>query len=437
MTQLRGNTALIGDDSLEGWALVGSGGFGHVYRAKHKDWGFHVAVKLLSDGIGCLMKERTLFEEASHMNQSSCEFVLRLYGIYEGCPPVTGASVQQGIVMEFMRRGSVQSLLKDLSGPPPWPLVFRLAHQVSLAMNFLHVRNLVHHDLKPSNVLLSDDLNAKLSDFGLCRVSTSALSSTKHVTEDVGGSYKYMPPEAFEASYEPVRAFDRYSYGILLWALVTGKEPYPVADFSLVALRIPLGDRPPCEDVDQKVEGLRELHDLMKACWHQRPSVRPSFKECTEVTERVFSRHRTGIHDAVHQVLTRLKSEVRTELSEKNKEWKHVSPSFSPEQPEHVTGTEQPSEQVRLHDSLMTSGAEIIQNISGVTALAERLGDMVPGETYSLILSKNTNQDKMRVLYHTTFRSGGVKVKAAFYDILRMHQPRLLERLTESFYASP
>ncbi|XP_078480838.1 receptor-interacting serine/threonine-protein kinase 3-like [Lampetra planeri] len=389
MTQLRGNTALIGDDSLEGWALVGSGGFGHVYRAKHKDWGFHVAVKLLSDGIG------TLFEEASHMNQSSCEFVLRLYGIYEGCPPVTGASVQQGIVMEFMRRGSVQSLLKDLSGPPPWPLVFRLAHQVSLAMNFLHVRNLVHHDLKPSNVLLSDDLNAKLSDFGLCRVSTSALSSTKHVTEDVGGSYKYMPPEAFEASYEPVRAFDRYSYGILLWALVTGKEPYPVADFSLVALRIPLGDRPPCEDVDQKVEGLRELHDLMKACWHQRPSVRPSFKECTEVTERVFSRHRTGIHDAVHQVLT------------------------------------------RLHDSLMTSGAEIIQNISGVTALAERLGDMVPGETYSLILSKNTNQDKMRVLYHTTFRSGGVKVKAAFYDILRMHQPRLLERLTESFYASP
>lgn len=52
MTQLRGNTVLIGDGSLEGWTLVGSGGFGRVYRTKHKDWGFHVAVKLLSDGGG-------------------------------------------------------------------------------------------------------------------------------------------------------------------------------------------------------------------------------------------------------------------------------------------------------------------------------------------------------------------------------------------------
>ncbi len=107
-------------------------------------------------------KDRALYEEANHMEKASCEFVLMLYGIYRGCPPVGGSSMQQGIVMQFMERGSVQSLLNDLSGPPPWPLVFRLAHQVALGMNFLHSRKLMHHDLKPSNVLLNDDLNAKV-----------------------------------------------------------------------------------------------------------------------------------------------------------------------------------------------------------------------------------------------------------------------------------
>lgn len=107
-------------------------------------------------------KEKALCKEADHMEKASCEFVLRVYGIYLGCPPVGVTPMQQGIVMEFMGRGSIQSLLNDLSGPPPWPLAFRLTHQVALGMNFLHSRNLMHHDLKPSNVLLNDDLNAKV-----------------------------------------------------------------------------------------------------------------------------------------------------------------------------------------------------------------------------------------------------------------------------------
>lgn len=167
------------------------------------------------------------------MEKASCEFVLRVYGIYQG-------TEKQGIVMELMERGSVQSLLNDLSGPPAWPLAFRLAHQVALGMNFLHSRNLMHQDLKPSNILLNDALNAKVgghkktvlfifdlnlnqlilcnvfllplqvADFGLSRVSTSVLNSNRERKGESGGSYKYMPPEAFETSYKPVRAYDIY-----------------------------------------------------------------------------------------------------------------------------------------------------------------------------------------------------------------------------------
>lgn len=96
------------------------------------------------------------------MDKASCEFVLRRYGTYQGYPPGNKTSMQHGIVMEFMGRGSLQSLQEELSGPLPWPLAFRLAHQVALGMTFLHSKNLIHGDLKPSNVLLNMDLNAKV-----------------------------------------------------------------------------------------------------------------------------------------------------------------------------------------------------------------------------------------------------------------------------------
>lgn len=102
-------------------------------------------------------------DEAIHMEKASCAFVLRVFGRYLGFPPFGSKSLQHGIVIEFMGRGSVRSLLNDLSGPPPWPLAFRLAHQVALGMNFLHSKKLLHQDLKPSNVLLSDELNAKVA----------------------------------------------------------------------------------------------------------------------------------------------------------------------------------------------------------------------------------------------------------------------------------
>lgn len=93
--------------------------------------------------------------------------VLRLYGIYRGCPPNGGRDIQLGIVMELMDRGSVQTLLETLSGPPPWPLAFRLAYEIAQGMNFLHEKNILHHDLKPSNVLLDDDLHAKVKCYPL------------------------------------------------------------------------------------------------------------------------------------------------------------------------------------------------------------------------------------------------------------------------------
>ena len=101
------------------------------------------------------------------MKAADHQYVPMVYGMYEGPVPAMGPNVRQGIVMELMEEGSLQSFLQTLtkrqSAPPPWPLAFRLAHQVALAMDFLHCKqDLVHMDLKPANILLDANFNAKV-----------------------------------------------------------------------------------------------------------------------------------------------------------------------------------------------------------------------------------------------------------------------------------
>ncbi|XP_063337229.1 receptor-interacting serine/threonine-protein kinase 3-like isoform X3 [Pelmatolapia mariae] len=462
----------VENESLENWQLIGSGGFGQVFKARHKTWRCDVAIKLPRHAAG----DTKLCNEANHMAKVSLHSsVLRLYGIYRGCPPNGGQNIQLGIVMELMDRGSVQTLLETLSGPPPWPLAFRLAYEIAQGMNFLHEKNILHHDLKPSNVLLDDDLHAKLADFGLSRVSTSVLMSSKDMSTVKGGTCQYMPPESFRSSYKPVRKFDIYSYGILLWSIICGKEPFPDATLALLKLKIPMGDRPPCDEIDQtKAEGLRELVGLMERCWDGDPSKRPDFGECDEITNDVFSKHRAGIHDAVGQVKKKLDSQhgnqypdtcgppgvnhempgqsesndnvdARTEMQNMQLGHQHSnmsSPSgFTAEIPASNDTVDIPlqnnvsssarnlTENEKAVDFVDKNRATLIREVSEVLAIADELGDLVHPEAYSRILATLTSQDKMRELFQRTLRSGGVKVKAAFFDALKKHHPNLVERL--------
>ncbi|KAA8577618.1 hypothetical protein FQN60_016043, partial [Etheostoma spectabile] len=112
-----------------------------------------------------------------------------------------------------------------------------------------------------------------------------------------------MPPEAFKASYKPTRAFDIYSYGILLWSIATGKQPYEHSRPKIMMERIPRGDRPPLEDITGDAAGLTELKRLMERCWDQKPERRPRALECTTETEQLFKKHKDELNKAVYEVL--------------------------------------------------------------------------------------------------------------------------------------
>ncbi|KAM3609784.1 uncharacterized protein V6R79_020302 [Siganus canaliculatus] len=450
MAQSTRETEPVSDDVLSDWKRVASGGFGCVYKATHKQWQFDVAVKIPHKDVDLSLP----IEEARLMDVASCEYVLRVHGRYVGRPPGLQYTTE-GLVMEFMEMGCLGSLMRKLSGPIPgpllpWPLAFRCAHEVALGMNFLHSKGIVHNDLKLSNVLLNEDLHVKIADFGLSRVPKSVLHNTED-TKVIGGTYKYMPPEAFDLSYEPSRRHDVYSYGILLWALFSGKEPYLNAPTSLVILKVPTGQRPKCDHLEQiQVEGLKELVNLMERCWEQIPDDRPTFIDCLKDTKPVWLKHQEKIPNAVQEVKRRLESATSSQHSGTNEksvsspQTRPVTESFSPvgesvhpeshdemdnrlpQQQNYVDLSpvqRSDEDKAKFIDDNMTY---FIRGVKEVMAVVDELGALVHHETYNAILAKTSPWEQMRLIYRKVLPPGGVRAKIALYNAIAKHHPLLM-----------
>ncbi|KAG7037932.1 Serine/threonine-protein kinase STY17 [Cucurbita argyrosperma subsp. argyrosperma] len=145
-------------------------------------------------------------------------------------------------------------------------------------MNYLHQKNIIHRDLKAANLLLDEDGVVKVADFGVARVQSQSGVMTAET-----GTYRWMAPEVIEHKPYDHKA-DVYSFGIVLWELLTGQLPYD----NLTPLQAAMG-------VIQK--GLRPkiprhanpmIVDLLERCWRQDPSLRPEFSEVTKLLQQAL-----------------------------------------------------------------------------------------------------------------------------------------------------
>ncbi|XP_058220611.1 serine/threonine-protein kinase STY46-like isoform X2 [Rhododendron vialii] len=204
------------------------------------------------------------------------------------------------IVTEFMSRGSVFDYLHKQKGIFKLPAMLKVAIDVSKGMNYLHHNKIVHRDLKAANLLMDENDVVKVADFGVAKVQTPTGVMTAET-----GTYRWMAPEVIEHKPYDGKA-DVFSFGIVLWELLTGKVPYE----QLTPLQAAVG-------VVQK--GLRPLvppntHPKMAAllerCWQQNPSSRPDFSEITEM---------------LHQILNEVTKERKAVHSPKKKEEKIVT----------------------------------------------------------------------------------------------------------------
>lgn len=147
--------------------------------------------------------------------------------------------------------------------------VLRIALGISNGMRFLHSLGLIHRDLKCANILLTSDLDAKITDFGTTRI----IPREKAMMTGGMGTLEYMAPEILSHQMYSTKA-DVFSFAIVLWQMLSRKEPYEDLSIFTIPEHVCKGSRPPLPPGCPHKLGL-----LIKTCWHSKQTVRPEFAE--------------------------------------------------------------------------------------------------------------------------------------------------------------
>ncbi|KAF9612212.1 hypothetical protein IFM89_038634 [Coptis chinensis] len=205
-------------------SMIGSGGFGDVYKAQLKD-GSVVAVKKLIHISG--QGDREFTAEMETIGKIKHRNLVPLLGYCK-------VGEERLLVYEYMRFGSLEDILHDRRKAGiklNWTARRKIAIGSARGLAFLHhncIPHIIHRDMKSSNVLLDDHLEARVSDFGMARLM-SAMDTHLSVST-LAGTPGYVPPEYYQ-SFRCSTKGDVYSYGVVLLELLTGKTPTDSADF--------------------------------------------------------------------------------------------------------------------------------------------------------------------------------------------------------------
>jgi eukaryotic-like serine/threonine-protein kinase len=225
--ELRVNTNLpgcpprgVGFDGFRVTEILGSGGMCWVFGAEEHGTGECVALKVLP---------------SRHTRRMLAHFRLEARAGWRLEHPHVIRVQRQGkwgalhyLVMEPLHAISLQELV-ERSGPLPWPQACSLIRQVALGLQHAHDRGVVHRDVKPGNVLCTQDGHAKLIDFGLAMLTDDEEHDqiARLYADRVLGTADYISPEQSHNSHAVDGRTDLYSLGCVLHLLLTGQPPFP------------------------------------------------------------------------------------------------------------------------------------------------------------------------------------------------------------------
>jgi len=220
---------------------LGRGGMGAVYLAEQPGLGREVAIKelILSPAADPTALMRFL-QEAQVMARTSHPNLVQVHDLEQ----IGDANY---IVLEFVKGRSLRDMINQ--GQVPLPQTFAVMHGVLQALDYAHRHAIVHRDMKPENVLLSDEGNVKVADFGIARLTDdSGAGSTATKTGTTVGTPQYMSPEQVASSKVDGRS-DLYSAGIMFYELVVGQPPFTASEadgpFTLMAKHVQAPPKPP------------------------------------------------------------------------------------------------------------------------------------------------------------------------------------------------
>lgn len=196
---------------------LGRGGAGIVFRATDKLLGRIVALKQLPESVTRNQTRlQAFFTEAKAVAKLNHPNIVAIYDLMK-------SEQKYFLVMEYVPGVNVEKLM-EMKGPLTARFALQIARQVLGALAYAHRLGVVHQDIKPANIMISEDKNVKLTDFGIATLQDELPGIS---TDVVVGTPKYISPEQLRGIPVDGRC-DIYSFGITLYEMLTGNLPFPL-----------------------------------------------------------------------------------------------------------------------------------------------------------------------------------------------------------------
>lgn len=205
---------------------IGEGGMAIVYKAKDKLLNRYVAVKILKDEFSKDKEFVAKFKrEATAAASLSDNNIVNIYDV--------GSEEDINyIVLEYVNGKTLKQIIREY-GKLNYKTAIGIALQIAKALECAHRNNIIHRDIKPHNILVTEEGLVKVTDFGIAKASSSVTITN---SSRIMGSAHYFSPEQAKGSYVDFRT-DIYSFGIVIYEMVTGRVPYDAESPVSVALK--------------------------------------------------------------------------------------------------------------------------------------------------------------------------------------------------------
>lgn len=240
---------------------TGVGGMATVYVAKDKVLNRDVAVKVLKDEfttdeefVKRFNSEALSAASLTHPNIVSIYDVGNEDGIYY-------------IVMELVRGKTLKQIITE-EGALPWKWSVNIAMQIASALETAHKNNIVHRDIKPHNIIITEDGVAKVTDFGIAKAVSNSTITAFGTTI---GSVHYFSPEQAKGGYTDAKS-DIYSLGVVMYEMLTGKVPFDADTSVSVALKHMQEQPIPPMEINENIP--KAVNDIILKAMEKEPMAR-------------------------------------------------------------------------------------------------------------------------------------------------------------------
>ncbi|GLU17756.1 hypothetical protein SLE2022_341120 [Rubroshorea leprosula] len=270
--------------------IIGSGGYDTVYRLMIND-STAFAVKRLNRGNA----DRGFERELEAMGDIKHRNILTLHGYFT-------APHYNLLIYELMPNGSLYNFLHgELKAERilDWPARSKIALGAARGISYLHhdcIPHIIHRDIKSSNILLDQNMEAQVSDFG---IATLMEPDKTHVSTAVAGTFGYLAPEYFDTGRATTKG-DVYSFGVVLLELLTGKKPMDEA-FLEEGTKLVTWVKAVIEDKKEEyvadsnmrccpIDEIKNVFSIALMCLETEPANRPTMAEVVKMLEQTRSK---------------------------------------------------------------------------------------------------------------------------------------------------